>query len=380
MAFNIQFDEDQLAIQKMLRKFVENEIIPVRAYYDETEEYPWPVVKKMRDLGLNCIIAPEKYNSFYYDAVTCGIIAEELCRGCCGIALCVLDNCLPAKPVIFAGTEEQKDWWFTRCCQENKIASFAMTEPGAGSDVANITTTARKDGDYYIINGTKCFISNANVCSQFLVLANVDRSKGHRGLTFFIVDRDTEGITVGKHEKKMGIRCNDTAEVVFDNVRVHKKWLLGQEGQGFLLSMKTFEVSRPLTGAVSVGLAQGAYEVARDYAKERATFGKPIASHQAIQFMLADMAMKIEAARLLCQKACWMADQGNPNPMQASFAKLFSSDMCVDVTSKAVQILGGFGYSREFPVEKMMRDAKVMQIFEGTSEIQRMIIAGELLR
>jgi alkylation response protein AidB-like acyl-CoA dehydrogenase len=374
------YSDAQIEIQRMMRKFVENEIIPVRAHYDETEEYPWPVLKKMQDIGLNCIIAPEKYNGFYYDTMTCCIIAEELCRGCSAIALCLLDNCLPAKPVMFAGSEEQQDWWFTRCCQEMKIASFAMTEPMAGSDVANISTTAKKDDDYYIINGAKCFISNATVASQFLVLANVDRSKGYKGLTFFIVDRDSEGINVGKHEKKMGIRCNDTAEVVFDNVKVHKKWLLGNEGDGFILSMKTFEVSRPLTGAVSVGLAQGAFDVARDYAKERVTFGKPIATRQAVQFMLAEMAMKIEAARLLCQKACWMADQGFPNAAQASFAKLFASDMCMEVTTKAVQILGGYGYSREYPVEKMMRDAKVMQIFEGTSEIQHMIIAGELLR
>jgi acyl-CoA dehydrogenase len=380
MAYNMEFIEEQIAIQKMIRKFTENEIIPVRSYYDETEEYPWPVVKKMQEIGLNCLVAPEKYQGFTYDTLTCCIIAEELCRGCAGIALNVLDNCLPAKPVIAAGTEEQQDWWFTRCCAENKIASFAMTEPAGGSDVAACATTAKKDGDYYILNGTKCFISNANVCSQFLVLTTVDKSKGYKGLTFFIVDRDTEGITVGKHEKKMGIRCNDTAEVSFDNVKVHKKWRLGEEGQAFLLSMKTFEISRPLTGACAVGVAQGAYEVALAYSKERVVFGKPIAVNQGIQFMLANMAMQIEAARLLCQKSCWLGDVGRPNPKQASFAKLFASEMCMDVTTKAVQILGGYGYSREFPVEKMMRDAKVMAIFEGTSEIQRNIIAGELLR
>jgi len=379
MGFDFSLTEDQIALQKTLRKFVENEIVPVRAQYDEAEEFPWEVVKKMQDLGLNCIVAPEKYNGFYYDTVTQCMIAEELCRGCTGIALAVLTNCLASEPVLIAGNEEQQDWWFTRACQESKLQAFAVTEPGAGSNVAGISTSAKKDGDYYILNGTKCFITNGGVASQFTVLATLDKTKGHKSMVFFIVDRDLEGISIGKKELKMGIRASNTVEVIFDNVKVHKKWLLGKEGEGFPIAMKTFDASRPLVGALAVGLAQGAYEFARDYAKERETFGKPIASYQAIQFMLADMAMKIEAARLLVQKASWLLDKGLPNTMAASFAKCFGADMCMEVTTNAVQILGGYGYTREYPVEKMMRDAKILQIFEGTSQIQRMVIAGHIL-
>jgi alkylation response protein AidB-like acyl-CoA dehydrogenase len=379
MSFNMSFNEEQIALQKMLRKFVDNEMSPVRALYDETEEYPWPVVKKMQELGLNCIVAPEKYNGFAYDSVIQSMIAEELCRGCTGIALAVLTNCLASEPVLIGGNDEQKDWWFTRLCEAGKMASFAVTEPGAGSNVAGIATTARKDGDDYILNGTKCFITNGGVASQFTVLASLDRNQGHKAMAFFIVDSELEGLAIGKKEKKMGIRASNTVEVVLDNVRVNKKWMLGKEGDGFKIAMKTFDASRPLVGALAVGCAQGAFEFARDYAKERITFGKPIASYQAIQFMLADMAMKIEASRLLVQKAAWLLDQGLPNTTEASFAKCFGADTAMEVTTNAVQILGGYGYSREYPVEKMMRDAKILQIFEGTAQIQRIVIAANLL-
>ncbi len=380
MALSFVYTEEQLALQTMLRKFVENEIIPVRAHYDESEEFPFPVLQKMQELGLNCLVAPEKYNGVYYDSVTQCIIAEELCRGCTGIALGVLTNCLASEPVVIAGNEEQQDWWFTRACHEGKFQSFCVTEPGAGSNVAGITTTAKKDGDYYVLNGTKCFITNGGVASQFTVLATLDRSMGPAAMAFFIVDSDLEGISIGKKELKMGIKASNTVEVIFDNVRVHKKWLLGHEGTGFKIAMKTFDASRPLVGAIAVGLAQGAYEYARDYARQRIAFGKPIASYQAIQFMLADMLMKIEAARLLVQKSCWLFDNNMPSTQAASLAKCFGADICMEVTTNAVQILGGYGYSREYPVEKMMRDAKILQIFEGTAQIQRMVIAGNLLR
>lgn len=380
MAFDFSFTEDQLATQRMIRKFVENEIVPVRAHYDETEEFPWPVVRKMQELGLNCLVAPEKYNGFKYDNLTICIIAEELCRGCTGIALSVLANNLASEPVVIAGNEEQQDWWFTRACQEGKMQAFGLTEPGAGSDVAGISTTAKKDGDYYILNGTKCFITNGGVADQYVIFATLDKSKKHKGLCAFIVDRELEGVSVGKEEHKMGIRCSNTTEVILDNVKVHKKWLLGNEGDGFKIAMKTLDASRPLVGALAVGIAQGAYEFARDYAKQRVQFGVPIAAFQAIQFMLADMAMKIEAARLLVQKACWMLDQGIWASQVSSFAKCFAADICMEVTTDAVQILGGYGYTREYPVEKMMRDAKIMQIFEGTAQVQRLVIANNLLR
>jgi acyl-CoA dehydrogenase len=380
MGFDFSLTEDQLALQKMIRKFVDNEIVPVRAHYDETEEFPWELVKKMQDLGLNCLVAPEKYNGVYYDASTIAIIAEELCRGCTGIALSVLANNLASEPVLIAGNEEQQEWWFSRACNEGKIQAFCLTEPGAGSDVSNISTTAKADGDFYILNGTKCFITNGGVAEQFTVCATLDKSKKYKGMAFFIVDSSLDGISIGRHEKKMGIRCSNTVEVVFDNVRVHKKWLLGKEGEGFKIAMKTLDASRPMVGALAVGIAQGAYEYALDYAKQRIQFGVPISSFQAVQFMLADMAMKIEAARLLVQKGCWLLDNGLPSSLLSSFAKCFAADVCMEVTTDAVQILGGYGYSREYPVEKMMRDAKIMQIFEGTAQVQRMVIANNILR
>ncbi|MGB4508496.1 MAG: acyl-CoA dehydrogenase family protein, partial [Syntrophomonadaceae bacterium] len=278
MGFDFSFTEDQLALQKMIRKFVDNEIVPVRAHYDETEEFPWELVKKMQDLGLNCLVAPEKYNGVYYDASTIAIIAEELCRGCTGIALSVLANNLASEPVLSAGNEEQQEWWFSRACNEGKIQAFCLTEPGAGSDVSNISTTAKADGDFYILNGTKCFITNGGVAEQFTVCATLDKSKKYKGMAFFIVDSSLDGISIGRHEKKMGIRCSNTVEVVFDNVRVHKKWLLGKEGEGFKIAMKTLDASRPMVGALAVGIAQGAYEYALDYAKQRIQFGVPISS------------------------------------------------------------------------------------------------------
>lgn len=380
MGFDFTLSEDQIAMQKMVRKFVENEIVPVRAQYDESEEFPMEVVKKMQNLGLNCLVGPEKYNGMYFDSLTICLIAEELCRGCTGIALSVLANNLASEPVLIAGNEEQQDWWFTRACQEGKIQAFCLTEPGAGSDVSGIATTAKKDGDYYILNGSKCFITNGGYAEQFTVCASLDRSKKYKGMAFFIVDRELGGISIGKKEKKMGIRCSNTVEVVFDNVRVHKKWLLGQEGEGFKIAMKTLDASRPMVGALAVGIAQGAYEYARDYAKQRVQFGVPIAAFQAVQFMLADMAMKIEAARLLVQKGCWLLDQGMPSSQVSSFAKCFAADVCMEVTTDAVQILGGYGYTRDYPVEKMMRDAKIMQIFEGTAQVQRLVIANNILK
>lgn len=380
MGLGFEFNEDQLAIQKMVRKFVDNEIVPVRAHYDESEEFPWEVIRKMQELGLNCLIAPEKYNGTYFDTATIAIIAEELCRGCTGIALSVLAHNLAAEPVLIAGNEEQQDWWFTRACEEGKIQAFCLTEPGAGSDVSGISTTARKDGDYYILNGSKCFITNAAYADQYTVCATLDKSKKHKSMAFFIVDRELDGIIIGKKERKMGIRASNTAEVVFDNVKVHKKWMLGNEGDGFKIAMKTLDASRPMVGALAVGIAQGAYEFALDYAKQRTQFGVPIAAFQGIQFMLADMAMKIEASRLLVQKACWLLEQGMPSSLLSSFAKCFAADVCMEVTTNAVQILGGYGYTRDYPVEKMMRDAKIMQIFEGTAQVQRLVIAGSILK
>ncbi|MBC7076143.1 MAG: acyl-CoA dehydrogenase family protein [Syntrophomonadaceae bacterium] len=379
MGFGFTYNEDQLALQKTVRKFAENEIVPVRHDYDESEEFPWPEVKKMHELGIHCMNAPEKYNGVAFDNLTLCMVTEEICKACLGIAITPLANMLASEPVIFAGTEEQKEWWFSGICSEGQLASYAVTEPGAGSDVAAISTTAKKDGDYYILNGTKCFITNARHADKYTILTTLDKSKGHRGQCFFLVDRNTEGLSIGKSEKKMGMRCSDTSELILDNVKVHKKFRLGEEGDGFKLAMAAFNTSRPFIAAASVGVANGAFEYARDYAKERKAFGRPIADFQAIQFMLADMAMEIEAARLLYQKAAWLLDQGMVAAHLSAISKCYAADIAMKVTTDAVQILGGYGFCRDYPVEKMMRDAKILQIFEGTSQIQRIIIARNVL-
>ena len=379
MSFGFTYNEDQLALQRTVRKFAENEIVPVRHDYDESEEFPWPEVKKMHELGIFCMNAPEKYNGMTFGNVTLCMVCEEICKACLGIGITPLANMLASEPILYGGNEEQWDWWYPRICDEGKLAAYAVTEPGAGSDVAGVSTSVKKDGDYYILNGTKCFITNGRYASQLCVLATHDKSKGHRGQSFFIVDTSTEGVSFGKSEHKMGMRCSETSEVIFDNVKLHKKWLVGQEGDGFKLAMKSFNSSRPFIASASVGVASGAFEFARDYAKERKAFGKPIASFQAIQFILADMAMEIEASRLLWQKAAWLLDEGLMAAELSAICKCYAADMAMKVTTDAVQILGGYGFCRDYPVEKMMRDAKILQIFEGTSQIQRVIIAKDVL-
>ncbi|MCR4399608.1 MAG: acyl-CoA dehydrogenase family protein [Syntrophomonadaceae bacterium] len=379
MGFGFTYDEDQLSLQRTVRKFTDNEIIPVRQHYDETEQFPWPEVKKMHELGIHCMNAPEQYNGMAFSNVTLCMVTEEICRGCLGIAITPLANMLASEPVLYGGTPEQWDWWFPSICQEGKLASYAVTEPGAGSDVANIATTCRRDGDYYLINGVKIFITNGRHADKFTVLATHDRSKGNRAQSFFMVDAKTEGVSIGKSEHKMGMRCSETSEVIFDNVRVHKSMRLGEEGDGFKLAMKAFNSSRPFIAAASVGVAQGAFEVARDYARERKAFGKNIASFQAVQFMLADMAMEIEASRLLYQKAAWLLDEKLMAADLSAMSKCFAADMAMRTTTNAVQILGGYGFCRDYPVEKMMRDSKILQIFEGTSQIQRVIIGKSVI-
>lgn len=379
MSFGFTYNEDQLSLQRTVRKFVQNEIVPVRRHYDESEEFPWPEINKMHTLGISCMNAPEKYNGMTFGNLTLCMVCEELSRGCLGIGITPMANMLASEPILYAGNEEQWEWWYSRICHEGKLAAYAVTEAGAGSNVAGIATSAKKDGDYYILNGTKCFITNGRHASQLCVLATHDKSKGNRAQSFFIIDTNNEGVSFGKSEQKMGIRCSETSEVIFDNVKVHKMWRVGEEGDGFKLAMKSFNSSRPFIASASVGVANSAFEFARDYAKEREAFGKPIASFQAIQFMLADMAMEIEASRLLWQKAAWLLDEGLMAAELSAMSKCYAADMAMKVTTDAVQILGGYGFCRDYPVEKMMRDAKILQIFEGTSQIQRLIIAKDVL-
>jgi alkylation response protein AidB-like acyl-CoA dehydrogenase len=375
-----KLNEEQEAIRKMVRDFVENEIVPVAAKHDHEEKFPMEIIQKMDELGLSNLAVPEEYGGPGVDSLTAAIICEELGRGCVGITTSATCNSLALYPLILGGSEELKQKYLPYICENGKLASFALTEPNAGSDVSGMTTTAKRDGDYYIINGAKCFITNATYANYYSVFAKTDKSLGHKGISAFMVDRDCEGVSTGKKEEKMGIRASNTAEVIFENVRVPAENLIGNEGDGFKLAMKTLDMARPSVAAQAVGLAQAALEAATKYAKERVQFGKPIGANQGIQFMLADMAAEIEAARLLVYQAAWLKDQKGDFTKQSAIAKLFTTDVAMKVTTDAVQIFGGYGYSREYPVEKYMRDAKILQIYEGTNQIQRIVIANQLLK
>jgi len=373
--------EEQTALRKLTRDFAQNEMAPVAAEYDESKEFPWPIVRQAHELGLMNVTVPEEYGGMGASGIEECIVAEELFAGCAGMGTSMLANNLAATPIILAGSHEQKERFLTPLVDEPIMAAFCLTEPGAGSDVASLRTAITKDGEDYFLNGTKMFITNGGVAQLYTVFATFEPGKGnYRAFCAFVVPRDKPGVSVGKVENKMGQRASNTTEVIFENVRLPKENLLGREGEGFKIAMMTLDKSRAAIAACSVGIARAAFEAARDYAKERKTFGKPLAAHQAIQFMLADMIIKIETARLMCWKAAWLSDNSQPNNLESSIAKCYSTDMCMEVTTDAVQILGGYGYSKEYPVEKYMRDAKLMQIYEGANQIQRMVIARNILQ
>jgi len=371
-------NEDQLELQEMVREFVNKEITPFAGEMDRNNEAMPGLMEKAADMGLLNLIVPEEYGGPGLDSVTVAMIYEELGKGCAGIATSMAANSLASYPILLSGSEEQK---VEHCnlLNEGGLAAFALTEPNAGSDAGGVATTAVKDGDNYILNGTKAFITNAGIADTFLVFANTRKSGGIRGLTAFIVPKGTPGFKVGKKEDKMGIRPSNTCELILQDVVIPVKNRVGREGEGFRIAMTTLDSARPFVGAVSVGLAQAALDVAVKYAKERKQFGQPIASFQMIQAMVADMAIKVETARLMVQKVCWMRDQGMNFTKEAAMAKCYAADVAMQVTTDAVQIMGGYGYSREYPVEKMMRDAKIMQIYEGTNQIQRLVIANKIL-
>ena len=371
-------NEDQLELQEMVREFVDKEITPFAGEMDRNNEAMPGLMEKAADMGLLNLIVPEEYGGPGLDSVTVAMIYEELGKGCAGIATSMAANSLASYPILLSGSEEQK---VEHCnlLNEGGLAAFALTEPNAGSDAGGVATTAVKDGDNYILNGTKAFITNAGVADTFLVFANTRKSGGIRGLTAFIVPKGTPGFKVGKKEDKMGIRPSNTCELILQDVVISVKNRVGREGEGFRIAMTTLDSARPFVGAVSVGLAQAALDVSVKYAKERKQFGQPIASFQMIQAMVADMAIKVETARLMVQKVCWMRDQGMNFTKEAAMAKCYAADVAMQVTTDAVQIMGGYGYSREYPVEKMMRDAKIMQIYEGTNQIQRLVIANKIL-
>ncbi|WP_071394742.1 acyl-CoA dehydrogenase family protein [Bacillus tuaregi] len=372
---DFRLNEDQEAIKIMARDFVNQEMIPVAREYDEKEEFPFHIHDKLREVGLYNLALPEEYGGPGIDKISHALIVEELARGCAGIATSVEANSLASYPILVGGTEEQKKKYFG-IIVNGGYSAFALTEPSAGSDVSGLKTTAERVGDEYILNGEKCFITNASYANYYTVLAKL---KDSNKFVAFIVDRELEGLNVGPHEKKMGLRSSNTASVTFDDVRVPAENLLGEEGDGFKIFMKALSYARPMVGAQALGIAQGAYEEALRYAKERKQFGKPIANFQGIQFMLADMAMQVEAARLLVHKSVWYVQQGTPNTKASSFAKCYASDIAMKVATDAVQIHGGYGFIREYAVEKYFRDAKIMQIYEGTNQIQRVVIAKDIL-
>ena len=371
-------NEDQLELQEMVREFVDKEITPFAGEMDRNNEAMPGLMEKAADMGLLNLIVPEEYGGPGLDSVTVAMIYEELGKGCAGIATSMAANSLASYPILLSGSEEQK---VEHCnlLNEGGLAAFALTEPNAGSDAGGVATAAVKDGENYILNGTKAFITNAGIADTFLVFANTRKSGGIRGLTAFIVPKGTPGFKVGKKEDKMGIRPSNTCELILQDVVIPVKNRVGREGEGFRIAMTTLDSARPFVGAVSVGLAQAALDVSVKYAKERKQFGQPIASFQMIQAMVADMAIKVETARLMVQKVCWMRDQGMNFTKEAAMAKCYAADVAMQVTTDAVQIMGGYGYSREYPVEKMMRDAKIMQIYEGTNQIQRLVIANKIL-
>ena len=372
--------DEQKFISKLACDFAQKEMAPRAEHHDETAEFPWEVIKKAHAAGLLNTNIPEEFGGVGAGSVEVCLVAEELFAGDAGMGSSMLDNNLGLLPIIIAGTDEQKERFLTPFVEKPIMAAFCLTESDAGSDVANLHTSWRRDGDEYVINGSKMFVTNGSVASQYTVFTTAEPGKrNHRAFSAFVVPHDAPGLSVGKKENKMGHRCSDTSEVIFDEVRVPADHLLGGEGKGFKIAMQTLDGSRPNIGASAIGIARAAMEAAVQYAQERKTFGKPLAAHQAIQFMLADMAIKIETARLIVWKAAWLTDQGLPNGYESSIAKCYAADMGMQVTTDAVQILGGYGYSKEYPVERYMRDAKLMQIYEGANQIQRMVIARNVL-
>lgn len=377
--------EDHQKIRELARDFARKEIAPVAEHYDRTHEYPWPVIRKAQGLGLTTMAVPDEYGGLGLSLFEECLVTEELSWACSGISTAIGVNSLGILPIMIAGSNEQKAEYGGRLA-DGELCAYCVTEPEAGSDVAGIQTTAVRDGDHYILNGGKTFITGATNANFYSVLAYTnpavrdDRRQRYGGMSFFVVHRDWEGVSVGKPFNKMGQHASDTAEVIFDNVRVPASHLLGEEGQGFATTMKVFDKSRPTVAAGAVGVAQRALDEAIRYAKERTTMGQPIWQHQAIGHMIADMAMQVEAARLLVWKSAWAVDNGERNTTAAAIAKAYAADSAMKVATDAVQVFGGYGYMSEYPVEKLMRDIKIYQIYEGTSQIQRNIIVRELFR
>ncbi|MCB0334248.1 MAG: acyl-CoA dehydrogenase family protein, partial [Bdellovibrionales bacterium] len=362
------------------RKFATQEIRPVARDLDRESIFPRELLQRAHSLGLINLFQSEELGGTGLDLLSSCIVIEELAAGCAGVTTSIVANDLALIPIALHGTQEQKKSFIEPICTSGAFASFCLSEPGAGSDAGGITCQLTKEGDHYILNGQKQWITNGGVASQYTVFATIDREKRHKGICCVVVPSNSPGISTGHHEDKLGQRCSNTTTVTFDNVHIPSENLIGGEGNGFRVAMETLDLTRPMTAIIAVGIARAAFEYARDYAKERKQFSQPIGSFQAIQILLADMATSIDAARLLTHRSACLLDAGQAASLESSMAKRFSADMGMEVTTNAVQIFGGYGYTKEYPVEKLMRDAKLMQIYEGTSQIQRLVIARELLQ
>ncbi len=374
----MELNELQKDLQSFAREFAEKEIMPIAPEIDHDHgEFPMDVFKKFCDAGFNTMFLPEEYGGQGLGALEEVIIGEEFCKADVGFYVSATTGSFGIEPILLFGNEEQKRYYADYLLQ-GKLGAFALTEADAGSDASNTRTTAVRDGDDYIINGSKCFITSGGLADIYTVFATLDRSKGVKGITCFIIEKSREGVSVGKAEDKMGMTLSNTTELIFDNVRVPAKNRVGEEGEGFKIAMASLDRSRGVYSYGALGVAQRAIDVAVEYAKQRKTFGKPIIQHQAIQFMLADMEIATTASRSLLYHCAQMVDTGNTDSRMGAITKTFCSDACMKVTTDAVQVLGGYGYSREYPVEKLMRDAKLLQIFEGTNQIQRIVIGRGL--
>lgn len=373
---------DQKMLQDEVRKFAQTELVPVAPEIDESGEFPWKNIKKMAELGLLGIIVPEEYGGAGFDYISLAIAIEEISRGCASTGVIVaVNNSLVSYPILQFGNEEQKKKYLPLLCKGEKLGAFGLTEPNAGSDVAALEATARLESDYYILNGTKRFITNAGEAGIFVVFAYTNKELKHKGISAFIVERDTPGFSLGKHENLMGIRATANCELIFEDVKIPKENLLGKEGNGFKICMNTLDVSRIDIGAQGVGIAQSALDEAIKYSKERKAFGQPICNFEMVQSMLADMATQIQAARFLVYYAGHCKNKGMTRfSKESAMSKYYATSITVDVARKAVQIHGGYGYTRDYPIERIYRDAKILELYEGTSEIQKIVIARELVR
>lgn len=373
--------EDQLMIKELMRQIAEDKVVPVREELDEKEEFPWEIMSVLAQSDLFGLFIPEEYGGLGKGSLELCIAVEELSRACLGVATTYAANALGAYPLLLFGSDEQKRKYLPDIAAGKRLVAFGLTEANAGSDAAGIQTTARLDGDEYVINGTKQWITNGGEAEIYTIIAMTDKTRGPRGASAFVIEKGTPGFQFGKKEKKMGIRASTTKELIFDNCRIPKENIIAREGYGFIIAMKTLDNARTGVGAQGVGVAQGAFEEAIKFARQRVQFGHPIISFQAVQHMLSDMAIEIEAARALIYSVARYIDRGAKEiSKDSAIAKVFATDMAMRVTTNAVQVMGGSGYMREYPVEKMMRDAKILQIYEGTNQIQRNVIGQVLIK